>query len=111
MIQQTFSGSNQRLTCYGGPLVMAASSRDEREAIRIGITGLSCSGKTSVSFALKNLLTARTRDVALVHQDDFYRQDSDPAIPIFTFNDTKTGHLVTGLNWDTEGALDIERFR
>ncbi|KAI8968849.1 P-loop containing nucleoside triphosphate hydrolase protein [Mycotypha africana] len=63
--------------------------------ITIGISGPSCSGKTTLALALQTLLP-QTR---VIHQDDFFKPDDQ--IPV---------DEVTGLaNWDSPQALDFDK--
>ncbi|KAJ9080866.1 ribosylnicotinamide kinase [Entomophthora muscae] len=62
----------------------------------IGISGCSCSGKTTLASVIQLLLPK----CAVIHQDEFYKLDSH--IP----KDPGTGYD----NWDTPKAIDMDKF-
>ncbi|KAI8639024.1 P-loop containing nucleoside triphosphate hydrolase protein [Parasitella parasitica] len=62
--------------------------------VTIGISGPSCSGKTTLALLLKKLLSK----VIVINQDEFFKPDD--RIPV----DEKTGLI----NWDSPSAVDFE---
>lgn len=69
----------------------------------IAISGPSGSGKTTIARALFRLLESSTiykYNACILHQDDFYKAESD--IPLIT---TRAGPVV---NWDCPEALDFD---
>ncbi|KAL7317895.1 ribosylnicotinamide kinase [Mucor circinelloides] len=62
--------------------------------VTIGISGPSCSGKTTLALLLKKLLNK----VVVINQDEFFKPDDQ--IPV----DEKTGLA----NWDSPGAVDFK---
>ncbi|KAL1924673.1 uncharacterized protein VTP21DRAFT_4327 [Calcarisporiella thermophila] len=72
-----------------------ANERRNRVLI-IGIGGPSCGGKTTFARCLKSILPGSPN---ILHQDDFYKTDSN--IPI----DPRTGYQ----NWDCPDAYDMQQ--
>lgn len=74
----------------------------EKEMI-IGISGPSCSGKTTVARVLRQVLASKTKhNVQILHQDDFYKPEADiPRRP------TRAAQVV---NWDCPDALEFDKF-
>ncbi|OBZ90122.1 Nicotinamide riboside kinase [Choanephora cucurbitarum] len=65
------------------------------QVVTIGISGASCSGKTTLALLLKKLL----KNVITINQDEFYKPDE--LIP----KDEETGLA----NWDSPAAVDFDR--
>lgn len=69
----------------------------------IGISGPSCSGKTTVARVLCQILASKTtKTVQILHQDDFYKPEADIPVKI-----TRAGKVV---NWDCPEALEFDKF-
>ncbi|KAI8082177.1 P-loop containing nucleoside triphosphate hydrolase protein [Thamnidium elegans] len=64
------------------------------KVVTIGISGPSCSGKTTLALLLKKLLNK----VIVINQDEFFKQDDQ--IPV----DESTGLA----NWDSPSAVDFQ---
>ncbi|ORX76954.1 P-loop containing nucleoside triphosphate hydrolase protein [Basidiobolus meristosporus CBS 931.73] len=75
---------------------MGVIHRKQQRLVIVGIGGPSASGKTTVARYLSKILP----NCWLIHQDDFYKPESE--IPI----DKETGLA----NWDIPEAIDIARF-
>lgn len=67
----------------------------------IGISGPSCSGKTTLARLLRNIFASTGHEAFILHQDDYYINDD--AIPI---------HEETGQpDWDCLESLDVGHFK
>lgn len=65
--------------------------------IVIGISGATCSGKTTIANELCNKLT----DSVLIHQDDYYHPIGSPKLEYI--------EELQHYNWDTLSAIDVDR--
>lgn len=83
---------------------MSLSNNIQNDTILIGISGPTCSGKTTLARVLSNILLFAGQETVVLHLDDFYKPDAE--IP-WVFHEGVEGNKVQ--DWDCAEALDFKR--
>lgn len=80
----------------------------DHRTLLIGLSGPSSSGKTTLARLLRSICNTTTTRLFILHQDDFYKTDTD--IPRKTFWSAEHGARELD-DWDCADAVDVPLFR